>query len=117
MAFHERDQAVTIINNNISTAVQNAPFTTNTYNIQSWSKYAFQVVITSASALNVTAVIEATLNGTDWDVVPSSSQTFTTNGSFIWDYGGGSSVIAVRVNFTTFSAGSGKFQVYAFAKL
>lgn len=117
MSNQQRDKAVTIIPDYIASAAQSTSFTTNSYDITQFSKYAFQLLVTSASGLSVKAKAQSSLDNTNWDDVPGSEITITTNGAYFWD-NLVSCATWVRINLS-FSGGSGsaKFQCYAFAKL
>lgn len=133
MAVQQRWGPVTLLDPYMSTNTQSASFNTRLYDISQFSKYSYQIVITSASSLNITAKLQGsnnaeehlintgpgqipTLTSTgDWVDVANSSQTFTTNTTYIWD----NLVTAVQSTrlVITFTGGSAKFQVYAFAKI
>lgn len=112
MANFQRDQAVTLLDPYTSTNAQNSNFSTPLHNIQQYKNFSFQLNVTSQSSLSVVVKAQATLDGTNWCDIPSSSTTITANGSYLWNYSG-AAYIAVRLTFT-FSAGSALFQVYAF---
>lgn len=115
MAVPQRDAAVTLLTDYVSTAAQSVSFASNSYNVQQFSKYALQLVITAQSSLDVDVKVQATVDGSDWADVPGSEVNFTANGNYIWD-NGSSAVIAVRL-YLTFTAGSALFQIYGFSKL
>ncbi len=114
MAWNSRDKAVTIIDQNISSAAQSASFNTNKYDITNFNHYALQIVITSASSLNIAIKVQESLDGTNWADYPGSSVTFTTNTTYIWNTQSSSNYTRLAVTFT---GGSGIFQCYAFSKI
>ena len=115
MANQQRDKSVTIIPVVISSNAQSTDFSTNSYDVTQFSKYSLQLIITSASSLNVAVKVQESLDNTNWADVPGSSVSFTTNGTYIWTNGNSSSNWT-RLTFT-FTGGSALFQVLAFSKL
>ena len=115
MAIQQRDRAVTIIPSYISSAAQSTNFSTNPYDISQYRIYAMQLIITSASGLDVAVEIEESLDNTNWAVVPGSAMSFSANGTYIFNTIATGSTYA-RLTFT-FTSGSAKFSVLAFSKI
>lgn len=115
MANFQRDQAVTLLDDYTAGATQSASFNTPSRAIHQFHSFGFQINVTNASSLNITAKIQATLDGTNWCDVPSASTTITANGSYMIGQTG-NFYVSVRIAFT-FTGGSATFQVYLFEKM
>lgn len=98
----------------VTQTVQSASFNSDQFNVQQFANWAIQLDIASQSSLNVAVKVQATLNGTSWADVPSTSTSFTANGTFIWTYAN-AGYIGIRLAFT-FTAGSALFTAIGFAK-
>lgn len=115
MTIKYRDKAVTQLPDSISTVQTSANFSSPSYDITQYSKYAHQLNIVSSTSLNVMVSVQESLDNVNWVTVPGSGIAFTVDGSYIWNNQTSASTYT-RLIFA-FTAGSALFQIYSMAKL
>jgi hypothetical protein len=96
-------------------SAQSSAFNTNTIDVQRFSTYAIQVNITNQSSLNCTVGLYVSVDKVNFVLVPSSTQTITTNTQYIWDVTR-SGVCQARLQIA-FTGGSAQFSAFGYAKL
>lgn len=113
MSIKEMSTPVTLLTSYNTITVHSTDFNSISFNIQQFANWSIQLDITNQSSLNVAVKAQATLNG-NWVDIPSSTTSFTANGSYIWTYAN-AGYVNVRLAFT-FTAGSANFAICGFAK-
>ena len=64
--------------------VKSATFRSDPFLVVGWTSVDIQQVITSASGLSGSAILQVSNDQTNWDDYPGSSHSFSGNESFTW---------------------------------
>lgn len=87
---------------------KSATFRSDPFLAVGWTSVDIQQVITAASGLSGTSVLQVSNDKTNWDDYPGSSHAFTGNESFTWMVVAETPAKWLSL-LTTISAGSGTF--------